>query len=259
MFVNGVFKKRRGSTACMPTIAPPVKRMKREEEDYQATLSITGGNVLPSASVLLTPATPSSMNGPLSPFTDMKVKKEPGLGDHMEQVASRAESALNGDGLDFSWSAILNQDVVVDGTRVKTEDADDKEATAIMDLSPPPSDDSSSEVALDEFLSFTAADSNKKSDSGALDLTTGRPLDLSIQGTSLKPPEWWAESLNGQMFTAAGGPAASTEGTGGLHTPIHAASPEYSHPWAESKAEDLDQAIASFDTDIFFDIETIPS
>ncbi|ELT89986.1 hypothetical protein CAPTEDRAFT_222987 [Capitella teleta] len=258
MFVNGVFKKRRGSTSCMPTMAtaPPMKRMKREEEDYQATLSISGascGGVLPSASVLLTPATPGSMTGPLSPFTDIKVKKEPGLGDHMEQIGARAECALNGDGLDFTWSAILNQDVEVDCARVKTEEViDDKEATAIMDLSPPPSDDSSSEVALDEFLTFPNSDSKTSNDKNALDLTNGQPLDLSIQGTSLKPPGWWADSLTGQMFpSSVSGPS---DGPGGLHTPIHAPSPEYSHPWAESRAEDLDQAIASFDTDIFLDI-----
>ena len=267
MFVNGVFKKRRGSAPTMPITAPPLKRMKQEEEDYQATLSIQGGGILPSASVLLTPATPGSMDGPLSPLTDIKVKKEPGLGDHMAQIGARAESALNGDALDFSWSAILNQDIEVGGVRVKTEDIiDDKdeEASPIMELSPPPSDDSGSDVALEDLLSTDFGSDVQENSNSALDLTNGQPLDLSIQGTSLKPPEWSTDSFNSQMFNASGGMNNTEQPvteSSGLNTPIHAPSPvDYSHPWAENKS-DLDQAIASFDTDIssLFDLENIPS
>lgn len=270
MFVNGIFKKRRGS-ASAPAVAPPApKRSKREEEDYQAALAISGGGVLPSASVLLTPATPSSMNGPLSPLKEVKIKTEPGLGDHLAQVGARAESALNGDSLDFSWNAILNQDIEVGGVRVKTEemiDSKDFEATPITDLSPPPSEDSSSDIAFEELLNgdLQSSDGQDTSD-GAVDLTTGQPLDLSITGTSLKPPEWWAESFNSSMFQSATGSSGdinpSAEQNPGLHTPIHAPSPvDYSHPWAESRSEDLDQAMASFDPDIasLFDVENIPS
>ena len=241
MFVNGIFKKRRGSTAggrdtpSVPAGLP--KKIKRELEEADAA------------------AAPPRKNPRL-----MDVKREPGS---VEDAVFHLQQDHFSDPLDFSWGNILSQDIDIGGIRIKTEDIIDEKdeiASPITSFSPPPSD-SNSDVALEDLLN-TADLAGVDLSCEPMDLSSGNALDLSITGHSIKPPDWWSESLNGtlkELMDEAGLPISRN----GLHTPI-SASPirdnEFSHPWAEDKCH-LDDAIASFDTDIhnLFDIENIPS
>lgn len=176
----------------------------------------------------------------------MGVKKEP----------LDANADVLNDAIDFNWNSILNQDIDVSGIKVKTEDIIDSNetdaASPITALSPPPSEGSNSDDIIFDDL-FSNADISADLEE-PLDFTTGGPLDLSINGMTVKPPSWWEDSLN------LGEPVQVAQPSG-LNTPI-AQSPntdaEYAHPWAEDKTE-LDSAMACFDTDIagLFDMENM--
>lgn len=244
MFVNGIFKKRRGSTGGRETPSVPAglpKKIKRELEEADAALQ------------------------PPSKQQKVDVKREPGSVE--DAVFHLQQSDPNfSDPLDFSWGNILTQDIDIGGVRIKTEDVIDEKdeiASPITSFSPPPSD-SNSDVALEDLLNTADLAGMDLSSDGPIDLSAGSgiALDLSITGTSIKPPDWWSESLNGTLKELMGEAGLNTSRSG-LHTPI-APSPvretDFSHPWAEDRT-DLDEAIASFDTDIhnLFDIENVPS
>ena len=210
MFENGVFKRRRSTNAKeVPVITMhPAKRIKRDPEDL------------------------------------MGVESE-------QSIVVRNQSGVDETvtiGTDFNWNNILQQDIMVGGKSIKTEQLVDESevltatnsimddaASPIMDLSPPPSD-SNSDIGLDEFLNY---DLNVSELNGAMDLTSGDPLDLSINGTSIKPPEWWSESFAAEMGEMTG-----------LTTSL-APSPveEVSHPWAESPVK-VEEAMVNFDIDL---------
>lgn len=219
MFVNGIFKKRRSTPRETVPAGPPAKKVRREEEDY-----------------IVSPQNPSLSNG----FSSDDLSDESQLRLNGEEV----NETLRGD---FNWNAILHQDINVGGVRIKTEDIiDDQEtdqiAVPITTLSPPPSE-SNSDVALDELLNSADLGANFED---PVDLSAGA-LDLTVQGFGIRPPEWWLE----------GGQSTSDNNNTGLHTPVagspipetHTDDTDYSHPWAESRA-DLDEAIASFDLDL---------
>ena len=146
--------------------------------------------------------------------------------------------------LDFNWNSILLQDIDVGGSsKVKVEDGiDHAAASQIADLSPPPSD-SNSDVSIEDLLNNAAFVNDLDN---PIDFDTGEPLDLSISGMSLKPPDWWGDSLNdskGLLGLVVNG--GRDEGCG-LHTPDMPQSPgegeDSSHPWQEGEM--------AFDTDI---------
>lgn len=219
MFVNGIFKKRRGSTIREP-IAPCAKRIKKESEEGSDDGSV------------------------VSLVDDIENRA---LIKAACTASSRTDSILHvgpedlGDALDLSWSSILNQDIEVGGVHVKTEDIIDCQdsvdavASSITSLSPPPSD-TSSDVALEDLLS---AGLNTDLDS-PFDFTTGDALDLTVSGTCIRRPEAWEVGRPDEYNHS------------GLNTPI-SPSPipemDFSHPWADHRSE-LDQAIASLDSEI---------
>ncbi|XP_064634132.1 forkhead box protein J1-B-like [Lineus longissimus] len=251
MFVNGIFKKRRTSTR--ENIQPMIKKIKREPDDDSSSNSS-----LCSFSALQRP---------------IKIKTELDLSDTRRYRSMLTGEELNNSDIlrgDFSWNSLLNQDIDVAGVKIKTEDIINGTDEVVIDqgpmvgLSPPPSE-GNSDSGLDDFWGMDFTESAEMSNDAPLDLSTNAgccdPLDLTIQGVGLRPPEGWSESFNGYFSTAKRSPSQSS----GLHTPI-APSPihdgcsdiDFSHPWAESRL-DLDEAIAAFDVDNLFDVDNIPS
>ena len=242
MFVDGIFKKRRGSTLREP-IAPCAKRIKKEADDSNSSSTSCSGE-------------PSPVANALESIEEQALIKAAATASKREAVLHLGSTAVDiGDALDLSWSTILNQDIEVGGVRVKTEDIIDGHermnsvADSITSLSPPPSD-ASSDVALEELLT---AGLGSDMDS-PFDFTTGDALDLTVSGTCIKKPAGWQPVGLDEEYHRSG-----------LSTPI-APSPvadmmEYaSHPWADHRSE-LDQAIASLDTEIqsLFDSRNDPT
>lgn len=202
MFVNGIFKRRRSGAREPLQVSPPVKRVKRETDDIMFST----------------------------------INQDSIRGDQEECFVTVSS--------DFNWSSVLQQDIEIGGVHVKTEQLLDEEVLAatdsildpsapIMDLSPPPSD-SNSDIGLDEFLSSELT--------SPLDLSSGDVLDLSITGTSIRPPEWWIEGSD---------ELHGLTGITGHHTPVTVSQSlhtddAFSHPWAESRNE-VDEALAHLD------------
>ena len=144
-------------------------------------------------------------------------------------------SALTGP--DFTWNAILPAELELESVKVKLESEESDDSLAPQnDLTPPPSDNNS-DVGFDELF---------RADLGEpVDLSSGSALDLTIQGQTIQPPDWWGESMTRGTFLDPDTPS-------GLHTPL-ATSPiheaDFCHPWAENR-QDLDEAIAHFDLDL---------
>ncbi len=251
MFVNGVFKKRRpgssagssGTGSPTPVVSPLAKRIKVEptdsDESYLAALNLGVGD-----------------QGGGADFGGTWSQHSNGVTDHSDLVKS-----------DFNWNAIFHQDIDVSGVRIKTEDIIDGGAgegmsghdapsafgvaengmeSSITALSPPASPPDS-DSGLEELL--LGGDAGVLGD-GPLDLRTGGELDLTITGTSLKAPDWWAESLREMGL---GSPAGVGGTFSGLSTPV-APSPVpdgedrfHPHPWAEPRSASDD---AMFDLDL---------
>ena len=216
MFVNGIFKKRRGSLSGRETFLPTMPPAKRCRTDDS----------------------PRAMRG-----------------DTIFHIGADSIS----DVLDISWNTttLLSRDIDVGGVRVKTEDIiDEKEnVEAVGTITPlsPPTSEGDTDVGLDDLLG-AGLDFDDP-----LDLSTGSPLDLTVQGTGIRPPDWWSDSAGRDMFAGMLSPRQFNHNSG-LNTPIPA-SPvldsdvELGHPWAEDRLE-LDQALASFGGDMF-DLESI--
>ena len=165
---------------------------------------------------------------------------------HQQQQQLQKNS--NDPPLDFNWNAILLQDIDVGSSnRVKLEESidniDHAAANNIADLSPPPSD-SNSDVSIEDLLNNAAFVNDLEN---PIDFESGQPLDLSISGMSLKPPEWWGDSLNDSKGLLGLVVNATREEGNGLHTPVMPHSPiddgDSSHPWHEAGE-------MAFDTDI---------
>ena len=225
MLENGIFKKRRGSNR--ENLIPP-KRIKTEPvEDI--------------------PPTPHLV----------KIKTEPGLehscSSRLHHPGEEDDSAtFKGD---FTWHSLLNQDIEVNGIKIKTEtiidETDKTETCPIIAMSPPPSD-----LSEDGFEDILGSDLSADLPDG-LDFQNN-PLDLTVTGFSIRPPQWWSESMTQDIMMS---PSHSS----GLNTPI-APSPvpdsicPQHHPWADD-AKDLDEAmneaLAAFDVDSLFSMGNI--
>lgn len=94
----------------------------------------------------------------------------------------------------------------------------------------------------------------------------GDPLDLTIHGIGLQPPDWWNESLNGHfpvggedgLFPASSASLLQTTSDGHMHTPLlvpfHEDDDNF-HPWAENR-----DALIGFDTGpVLLDTDNIDS
>ena len=226
MLVDGVLKKRR--TCTRENYMLPVKRIKCEPEDDGYNTSC------------------SSNERPKS--NEEKVNEQRSLVG--EGVSPH--DLMNGN---YSWNELLNQDIMVGGVTVKTEDIIDdnvtcleeqNEESAFIGASPTSSSIDNSDSSLDDFwnMDFTTDSNNQDV---PLDLSTsGFALDLTIQGVGLRaPPNWWEAA-----------PAGPAKNDSGMHTPVHE-SDSLDHPWSESRLS-VEDAIAAFDIDNLFDAD-VPS
>lgn len=216
MIDNGVFKKRRNSREGNCPSAPPLKKIKKEpEDDYE--LGNCHGKALRHESVV--------------------------------HFHNDEHESLKGD---FNWTSILHQDIEIAGIKIKTEDLldgpDSSSSVPSDPLSPPSSECSSDNFSIEDLFSQTDL-----SQEVPFDYTTNDPLDLTINGSHIAPPEWWSEGIEHQ----------SIKHEPGLNTPIMPSSPVQEHdhldghPWAESNTfADIAEA---FDVDNLFDLENIPS
>ena len=226
MFVNGIFKKRRSAPREVLMVPPP-KKVKTEPEDV-----LIGG---------ITTRNPYLLSGYQTDY----------LTDEGHIIGSDdASGALRGD---FNWNAILDQDIEVGGICIKTEDIIDENsdptdsiACPITTLSPPPSDNNS-DIGIEDFLNSSDLPSTLDNPED-LSSSSGSPLDLTIQGATIHPPDWWSESMNKDIMHRG---LMSPEHNSGLNTPLASPVPdaEFSHPWSDSRI-DMDDAIASFDLDL---------
>ncbi|XP_074647082.1 forkhead box protein J1-A-like [Tubulanus polymorphus] len=232
MLVNGIYKKRRTSTR---ENIQPVKRIKKEVIEDDSNSSLT------------------DFQRTLSNIKSESV-------DLLERVKNPADVGLNELKGDFCWNALLNQDIEVNGIRMKAEDIlNSSESENVYNISPtspisamsPPHSEHNSDSGLEDIWDFNGDNHND----APLDLTTsGSPLDLTVQGIGIKAPDGWLNDSLSYGLRHSGNRS-------GLSTPI-APSPSIddtfsSHPWEESRL-DFDEAIASFDMDTLFDISSIP-
>ena len=264
MFVDGVFKKRRlcgGPRDQVPreTSSSP-KRQKKVPDEQSSQESVD--DVLETVCDIINDVTDDDISlGSMPAEPCIVVKQEPR--ENPLQVTATAFD----DAVDFSWNAILNQDIDVGGVSVKTEDLlndcsgggavnvkseglsecdlaefdrSEHPSDSITSLSPPPSD--SSDGGFDDLLS--SAFSNEFLEPH--DCVSGAALDLTISGVGLNPPDWWGADDHTM------GDTNPPMGDSLIGEPPHLPTSHddvTSHPWAEDRTE-LDQAIASLDSEI---------
>ncbi|GFO38290.1 forkhead box j1 protein [Plakobranchus ocellatus] len=281
MAENGVFKKRRGSRdAIIPS--PPLKRFKLEDVDDDDDDNDNGHRRrFPLAAGMKSSTREDKLlsNGSLADLSMDDDDDDNSLTLRLRGTGSGGNGQDNGDfvvgGLDFNWTSILNQDIDIGGKTVKTEailDDPDLQQSPFMAMSPPSSETNSDDLGLDELFSQTDFAMNLP-----VDFQTNDPLDLTVQGTTIKPPEWWNSEI-GLDGTAA----ASTNNTNDnfhtdifnnnipgsgndhrhnsrLNTPVPP-SPESDHGdamWGEGIA--LSSSGHHFDLDNLFEFDNIPS
>ncbi|XP_005108651.1 forkhead box protein J1-B [Aplysia californica] len=219
MVENGVFKKRRGSRDVIPS--PPLKRFKLEDDDFPCVSGMKSGA---REDKLLS-------NGL---YADSSLDDD----DDENSLTLRG---------DFNWTSILNQDIDIGGRTIKTEDIlDETEPSPFMAMSPPSSETNSDDLGLDDLFSQTdfAMDLS-------VDFQTNDPLDLTVQGTTIRPPEWWSgDVVNNNVDT--------NNNCSGLNTPVPP-SPESDRGdtmWGDSLGLG---PTGNFDLENLFDIDNIPS
>ncbi|XP_070580280.1 forkhead box protein J1-B-like [Ptychodera flava] len=176
MLENGVFKKRRGGRE---NNGPVLKKIKKEENagedsdrDEKESAKNDGANskhrsrkqVLPKRRV-----TDSDIHKHKHKLAPLKTSHL-SIPEHDDVMSS---GSLKGE---FSWNSVLENEIDVDGVKIKTEDIlneqdDLRVDSPILDLSPPPSNDGN----MDDV--FVPDD----------------PLDLTIRGFQITPPEWFPE------------------------------------------------------------------
>ena len=220
MIENGTFKKRRNSPEMCPLF--PNKRIKREEDELEMAVNSIKGT------------------------REDKLLSNSSFG--AQDDSDDDSLTLRGD---FNWTAILNQDIDIGGVRVKTEHLIDTEDSSgpLIAMSPPSSETNSDDLGLDDLFSQTDISMDTP-----LDCTNRNPLDLTVTGTGIRPPDWWADSLLNEIKTE---PQESGRSSG-LHTPVQPSprSDIVDDVW--NNATGLDSHSA-FDLDNLFDIDNIPS
>ncbi|KAK0051779.1 forkhead box protein J1-B [Biomphalaria pfeifferi] len=201
MVENGVFKKRRGSRENIPS--PPVKRLRQEDEDY---LSVVGLKSSTREDKLLS-------NGSTNFF---------GEDDDEEENSLTLRE-------DFNWTSILSQQINIDGRSIKTEQIlDDTESSPFLALSPPSSETNSDDLGLDDLFSTSDTFSLRP------DFHTNDPLDLTVHGVTIKPPDWWSSDDN--ALSSRRNNNTTNYNNRGLHTP-RSQTPEPDHSdslWGDS-------------------------
>lgn len=152
---------------------------------------------------------------------------------------------------DLIWSSVLQQDIEIEGVNLKTEQLiDDNEILAATDsITDHSLTDEDSFVELKEpdgtaidlgdlGTEFLNCGLNFELDT-PLDMISGDPLDLSITGTSIKPPAWWTDT--GSL------PAEEPSSVISI-SPSPVQFHDETHPWAEDHSDVVEIVC---DTDIF--------
>ena len=132
----------------------------------------------------------------------------------------------------LNFDKLLNQDIDVNGIKLRTEDIIDAHDSndSMVTLSPPSSDDSSGGDSFEDLLGSSLAKLDELHPPGSSDMT--------IQGVKIEPPEWWTDSLTGSAFS---GLLNSSIPSGQLNAAV-----QESHPWTTDKS-DIDDAMAALD------------
>lgn len=228
MVENGVFKKRRGSRDIIPS--PPPKRFKLEDDDFPY------------------------ISGMKCSARDDKLLSNGYLGDLSMDDDDDDSSSLSLKG-DFNWTSILNQDIDIGGKTIKTEVIiDDAEHSPFMAMSPPSSETNSDDLGLDDLFSQTDLAMDLP-----IDFQTNDPLDLTVHGTNIQPPDWWSSDANNNPHhTHSMG--TLNHNHSGLNTPVPP-SPESDHGGGNAMwGGDLNLGSSgNFDLENLFDIDNIPS
>lgn len=220
MLVDGVLKKRRTPTR---ETFMPVKRIKLEPVD----------NGYP---------------------TSQSEKKPTTVAQGDQSFVNEGVSQKDLRNGNYSWNQLLNQDIMVGGVTIKTEDIiddhvrclDEETTEAVLNITSesPPTSIENSDNSLDEIWN---TEFDPTGQPNPLDLSlSGFALDLSIQGQGLRAPEWWDGNAQSVLEPTA-------ENNPGMHTPVHTPDTP-SHPWAEPKLS-IEEAIDAFDMKNFFDSE----
>ncbi|KAL8616855.1 hypothetical protein ACOMHN_041774 [Nucella lapillus] len=220
MIENGIFKKRQNSSmdSCL---MPPAKRAKQEEDELLIAVNSIKGT---REDKLLS-------NG------SVHYKHEDSDDDSLTLRA------------DFNWTAIMNQDIDIGGVSLKTEGIlDSEDSGPLIAMSPPSSETNSDVLGVDDLFSQTDISMDMP-----LDCTNRNPLDLTVTGTGIRPPEWWTDNLLQDIKTEP----EDGEHASGLHTPVPPSSQsDIDDLW--TNATGLDGG-GAFDLDNLFDIDNIPS
>ena len=275
MAENGVFKKRRGSRdAIIPS--PPLKRFKLEDNDDDDDDNDNGSRRrYPLAAGMKSSTREDKLlsNGSLADLSmddddddnslTLRLRGTTGSGG---SSAGPEDSDFVVGGLDFNWTSILNQDIDIGGKTVKTEailDDPDLQQSPFLAMSPPSSETNSEDLGLDELFSQTDFAMNLP-----VDFQTNDPLDLTVQGTTIKPPGWWNtdSGLDGTITNNNFHSDIFNNNIGGghqhnsrLNTPVPP-SPEPEHGdamWGENIG--LSSSGHHFDLDNLFEFDNIPS
>lgn len=221
---NGTLKKKRGARDSTPS--PPLKRFKLEQVDTQAAVIIAKSRAREDKLL-------STSSGYLSTSED----------DDDDENSLTLRSDLN-------WTTILKQDIDIGGRTVKTEDIiDESENSPFVAISSPCPEANSDNLGLD-FLS--------QSDFAIglpADFQSNDPLDLTVQGTTIRPPDWWAAEDNNNIIIINNNNSSRS----GLNTP-EPTSPETESEniiWGEGLR--LGSSGNSFDLESLFAFENIAS
>ncbi|KAI8500980.1 forkhead box protein J1-B-like [Branchiostoma floridae x Branchiostoma belcheri] len=192
MIVNGTLKKRRPSSTLESY--PPAKKIKKEEPEAKSCNN-RRKQAVPKR-------TAQKHNGNQNSF--IVPPDDPNLG------------SLKGD---LNWNAILNDEITVDGIKVKTED--------IL----------GSGCALTRSHSPLLTETSSSVDS---DIFNDDPLDLTIRGISIPPPPEWLPI--DQVLSEPSHLNESTSNILNTNLPPSPPSSEgYRHPWEE--ASELDSIV----------------
>ncbi|KAK3778357.1 hypothetical protein RRG08_016821 [Elysia crispata] len=276
MAENGVFKKRRGSRdAIIPS--PPLKRFKLEDNDDDDDDDFGSRRRFPLAAGMKSSTREDKLlsNGSLGDLSMDDDDDDNSLTLRLRGAAGSAASSVGPDDsdfvvgdLDFNWTSILNQDIDIGGKTVKTEailDDPDLQQPPFLAMSPPSSETNSEDLGLDELFAQTDFAVNLP-----VDFQTNDPLDLTVQGTTIKPPEWWNsdtgfdgtninihDNFHSDIFNNNIG--GSHQHDSRLNTPVPP-SPTPDHGdamWGENIA--LSSSGHHFDLDNLFEFDNIPS
>lgn len=114
-----------------------------------------------------------------------------------------------------------------------TESINSAQSSMFTELSPPASDENSSD--FEDLLGSEFLNPNTQYAAGS------DPLNLAVQGIKIEAPDWWSDSLTGQDISRI----LEASNGGPLHMNNQINLPN-SHPWSVNKS-DIEEAIAALE------------